>query len=275
MTASLAVTSELVDVGDTQLHVARSGTGSPLVWLHGSGPGASGLSNFRGNLPGFSDFANLVFDFPRFGKSGRPHIEGPLIPYSGTRVLRALDDLAIDKFSVIGNSYGGGVASWIAGTAPDRVDSMILMAPAGMYPPVVKGNDDLPYGIQLIYKAMREGVTRELLREFVSTMVFDQSLVTDELIEQRYEVAVKSNPEMEGTVDLGRVDTLLPSITARTLITWGANDKFLLPEWSLTWHNAIAGSEVHIFARCGHWAQHERRDAFNQLVGAFLRSTPA
>ncbi|MGD9530686.1 MAG: alpha/beta fold hydrolase [Pseudonocardia sp.] len=274
-TTTPTLTSETVDVGDTTLHVSRSGTGAPLVWLHGSGPGASGLSNFRGNLAAFDDFANLVFDFPRFGRSGRPHIEEPLIPYSGTRILRALDAVGVERFSVVGNSYGGGVASWIAGTAPDRVDSMVLMAPAGMYPPAVTGNDDLPYGIQLIYKAMREGITRELMREFVSTMVFDQSLVTDELIDQRYEVAVRSNPEMEGVVDLGRVDALLPAITARSLVTWGADDRFLLPEWSLTWHRAIAGSEVHVFARCGHWAQHERRDAFNQLVGNFLRSAAA
>lgn len=273
MTATLNLSSEFVEVADTTLHVSRSGTGSPLVWLHGSGPGASGLSNFRGNLPGFEDFENFVFDFPRFGQSGRPHIQEQLIPYSASRVLEAIDKLKLDHFSLVGNSYGGGVAAWIAATAPERVDSVVLMAPAGMYPPEVKGNDDLPYGIQLIIRAMRDGVSRELLKEFISTMVYDQSLVTDELIEQRYHVALETNPEIEGVVDLGRVDDLLDKIAARTLIIWGANDKFLLSDWATRWHKAITGSEVHIFSKCGHWAQHERRDAFNNLVGYFLRSS--
>ena len=115
----------LTDVGD----------GHALVWLHGSGPGASGLANFQGNLGGFRDFRNLVFDHPRYGASDRPTIDGALIPYSGAHVLAALDGLGVADFSVVGNSFGGGVAAWLAATAPDRVRAVVLMAPAGLQPP--------------------------------------------------------------------------------------------------------------------------------------------
>lgn len=39
-----------VDVGGGQLAYTEVGEGRPAVWLHGSGPGATGMSNFGGNL---------------------------------------------------------------------------------------------------------------------------------------------------------------------------------------------------------------------------------
>lgn len=270
MTTTLDLSSRHIEAGDTTLHVSESGQGFPLVWLHGSGPGASGLSNFRGNLPAFSDYRNLVFDHPRFGESSRPAVTGPLIPHSGERILQALDALGIKSFSLVGNSYGGGVAAWIAATAPERVRELILMAPGGLTPKEVRKSEDMPYGIQLIVKAMVEGVDRELMREFVSTMVYDQANVTDELVEERLTAALKNNPEIVGVPVMGDLTDLLPEITARTLIIWGREDRFLLPGWAVLWLEAIKDSELHIFPRCGHWAQYEQLDAFNKLTREFL-----
>lgn len=270
MAATLEITSRMVEAGDTVLHVSESGDGFPLVWLHGSGPGASGLSNFRGNLPAFQHHRNLVFDHPRFGDSSRPTVDGPLIQHSGTRVLAALDALGIDEFSLVGNSYGGGVAAWIAATASDRVRELVLMAPGGLTPKTVQGHQDMPYGIQLIGKAMTEGVDRDLMREFVSVMVHDQSNVTDRLVEERLAAALKNNPEIEGIPVMGDLTDLLPDITAKTLIIWGREDKFLLPSWSVLWLEAIQDAELHVFPRCGHWAQYERLEEFNTLTRDFL-----
>lgn len=270
MSDTLEITQRLVEAGDTTLGLSESGTGFPLVWLHGSGPGASGLSNFRGNLSAFPDFRNLVFDHPRFGASSRPSIDEPLIAHSGQRVLAALDALGIDEFSLVGNSFGGGAAAWIAATVPERVRELVLMAPGGLTPHTVHGHADMPYGIQLIGKAMTEGVDRELMQEFVSAMVFDQSNVTEALVEERLAAAVKNNPEIEGIPQMGDLSGMLPRITARTLIIWGREDKFLLPSWSLLWLEAIRDSELHIFPRCGHWAQYEQLELFNRITRRFL-----
>lgn len=273
MTSLIDIITEDVQVQDTTLHLSRSGKGFPLVWLHGSGPGASGMSNFRGNLAAFQDFENLVFDHPRFGDSGRPHIEGPLIAYSGARILQALDVLGLDRVDLVGNSYGGGVAAWIAATAPDRVRNLVLMAPGGLTPKTVTGHQDMPYGIQLIGKAMTEGVDRPLMQEFATAMVYDPALVTEELVEERYAAAVKNNPEIEGIPVMGDLTDLLGDITARTLLVWGRDDRFLPPAWSVLWLEAIQDSELHVYPHCGHWAQYEQLAAFNTLTGNFLRRT--
>ena len=57
-----------------RLHYLDVGSGPVVVWLHGSGPGASGYSNFKGNYPAFVDagFRNIVLDLPGFGRSDKP-----------------------------------------------------------------------------------------------------------------------------------------------------------------------------------------------------------
>lgn len=266
-------TSTLVEAGDIRLHLTRSGTGPALVWLHGSGPGATGMSNFAANVPAFADWDNLVFDHPRFGESDRPHIPGDLIPYSGKHTLAALDALGIERFSLVGNSYGGGVAAWIAATVPERVERLILMAPGGVVPPTVQSSTDLPYGIQLITRAMTGGLSKDLVREFVTAMVWDPELVTDDLIELRYAAAVTYNPEIEGVPRMGDVSGMLGSITAPTLLIWGKSDRFLPHQWAELWLEKIPQAELHVFARCGHWVQYERKDSFNEMTRSFLQGS--
>lgn len=262
--------SQMVAADDIHLSVTDVGSGHPLVWLHGSGPGASGMSNFGGNLEAFSDFRNLVFDHPRYGESDRPHIEGPLIHHSGAHILAALDTLGIDRFALVGNSYGGGVAAWIAATVPERVSAVVLMAPGGMQPAGITLGE-LPYGLQLIFKAMREGVDRDLMEEFVNTMLVNKSLASPELIDQRLVAAIRNNPEWEGMPNIGDLTEMVPGITAPTQLLWGKEDKFVPPAWSMNWLEKIADSELHILPHCGHWLQYELRTTFNDIAGAFLR----
>ncbi len=259
-----------VEAGDIRLSLTDVGEGHPLVWLHGSGPGASGLSNFRGNLSAFGDFRNLVIDHPRYGSSDRPHIEGPLIPHSGEHVLRALDTLGVERFALVGNSFGGGVAAWIAATAPERVSAAVLMAPGGIQPPGVT-QGELPEGLQLIFQAMRDGVDRPLMERFVNVMLVNKSLASDELIDQRLVAAVRNNPEWEGVPVLGDLTDLVGRIQAPVQLLWGRDDRFVPAAWSLYWLERLTDVELHVLPHCGHWLQYELRSQFNQLAGEFLR----
>jgi 4,5:9,10-diseco-3-hydroxy-5,9,17-trioxoandrosta-1(10),2-diene-4-oate hydrolase len=260
-----------VPAGDISLALTEYGTGHPVVWLHGSGPGASGMSNFGGNLPAFADFHNFVFDQPRYGESDRPHIEGPLIAHSGEHILAALDGLGVDRFAVVGNSFGGGVGAWLAATAPDRVSAAVLMAPGGMQPEGL-GPAGIPEGLQLIFKAMRDGVDRPLMERLVHVMLVDQSLATPELIDERLATAVRNNPEWEGMPFLGDLTDLASNIVAPTLLLWGRDDRTVPAAWSPFWLEQIADSELHVLPHCGHWLQYELRAKFNELAGEFLRS---
>src|SRR5712692_3329650 len=63
-------TSRLTQTKEWKLHYYEAGTGFPIIMLHGSGPGATGWSNFRPNLVALSGkYRVIALNFPGWGKS--------------------------------------------------------------------------------------------------------------------------------------------------------------------------------------------------------------
>ncbi|MDX3359053.1 MULTISPECIES: alpha/beta fold hydrolase [Streptomyces] len=257
-----------VDVGDGRLAYVESGEGSPVVWLHGSGPGATGMSNFGANLPAFADHRNLVVDLPGWGGSPRPDTDEPLIHHAAERVRRALAALGVERAHLIGNSYGGGVAMRIAVTHPELVDRLVLMAPGGVLP---EDAPPWPVGLERLFAYMAsEKPSREEMARFVRLMVFDESLATDALIDERYEASLRAHPELPVPPDFGDMTPDLARITAPTLLVWGREDQTVPLTWASTILHGIPDAELRVLPRCRHWVQYERAPEFNHLVREFL-----
>jgi len=71
---------------------ARSGQGTRWSCLHGGGPGAAGMSNFRRNLPVFAErFRTLVVDQPGFGKSDKTPVEGNYFTFAAQALAGLLE----------------------------------------------------------------------------------------------------------------------------------------------------------------------------------------
>src|SRR3981081_1460404 len=117
------------------LHYDEAGShkGMPVVMLHGGGPGASGMSNFKNNLPAFAEhFRTLVVDQPGYGKYDKPQITGNSFPFAATALKDLLDELGIDQAHLVGNSLGGGTAVRFALENPERAGRLVLMGPGGL-----------------------------------------------------------------------------------------------------------------------------------------------
>src|SRR5215469_18260249 len=110
------------------LHYDEAGTGTPVVMLHGGGPGASGMSNFQQNLPAFAEhFRTLVVDQPGYGKSDKPQVQGNYFTFAAAALKDLLDELGIQKAHLVGNSLGGGTAVRYAIENHERVGRLFLM----------------------------------------------------------------------------------------------------------------------------------------------------
>jgi 4,5:9,10-diseco-3-hydroxy-5,9,17-trioxoandrosta-1(10),2-diene-4-oate hydrolase len=59
-------------------------------------------------------------------------------------------------------------------------------------------------------------------------------------------------------------------IKCPTLITWGRDDRMLPLEGAMFSYRQMPNAELHVFAKCGHWAQVERKTDFERLVIEFL-----
>jgi pimeloyl-ACP methyl ester carboxylesterase len=262
----------LVPAGDIELFCVERGSGQHVVWLHGSGPGASGMSNFGANLGAFEGFRNLVFDFPRFGRSDKPEIDEPLTFHAADRIYAALQTLGVERAHFVGNSFGGGVAMRLAVEHPDLVDRLVLMAPGGAMPDELK---EWPVGLKTLldYMALPEP-SRGRLAAFIRIMLADQAFFTDELLDSRFEASLKAHPEVRTPPNYGDMKPDLHRIQSPTLILWGREDRTVPPDWAPILLNAIPDAELRVLPNCGHWVMYEKRDRFNTIVGDFLRGEP-
>ena len=283
-TTSFASTSRTARAGhELTLHYHEAGTGEPVVLLHGGGPGASAWSNFGRNLPVFArHHRTLLVDQPGFGGSDKPEITGQFFTFSADALLGLLDTLGIERVHLVGNSLGGGTAVRFALRHPDRAGRLVLMAPGGLGMNVFA--PDPTEGIKALYAfAAPPGPSKEKLARFLRTLVYDQNLVTDELVEERYRVA--ADPESlramasmgksftsPGTAEEGMLWREAYRLRQRVLLVWGREDRVNPLDGALLALKTIPRAQLHVFGRCGHWAQLEKFAEFNRLTLDFLRS---
>jgi len=255
------------------------GGGLPLVMLHGGGPGASAWSNFGSALPAFAgDFRTLLVDQPGFGDSDKPPVVGNYFRHSAGYLLALLDELGIDRIHLLGNSLGGGTAARFALENPKRVGRLVLMGPGGLNLNVLSA--DPTEGVQRLMDFAADP-SREAMRAFISTMVVDQSLVTDELVDERLADATKPgareamasmgasfwNPD---TFEDGMIWREAHRIRQHTLLTWGREDRVNPLDGALVALKQIPRAQLHVFPHCGHWAQVEAADRFHAVTRTFL-----
>jgi 4,5:9,10-diseco-3-hydroxy-5,9,17-trioxoandrosta-1(10),2-diene-4-oate hydrolase len=266
-----------------RLHYEEAGShkGTPAVLLHGGGPGASGMSNFAKNLPVFAEhFRTIVVDQPGFGKSEKPPVRGNYFTFAANALRDLLDELGIDRVNLVGNSLGGGTAVRFALNHAERAGRLVLMGPGGLSLNVLA--PDPTEGVKRLAEfAAPPGPSREKMAAFLRTLVFDQRLITDELIDERF--AAASDPEsLAAMAGLGASffdpasfeDGLLwreaHRLRNRVLLIWGREDRVNPLDGALVAVKLIRKAQLHVFGGCGHWAQLEKFDEFNRLAISFL-----
>ncbi|TMR03120.1 alpha/beta fold hydrolase [Actinomadura soli] len=283
MPTELTYESTLRELATDQgvLRYHEAGEGPPLLMLHGSGPGVTGWRNFRGNLARFAGhFRCLVLEFPGFGVSD-PTGEHPMTAAGGAAV-RFLDGLNLAQVDVIGNSMGGIVGTQVALSHPERVRRLVTIGGIGrnVFSP---GPGE---GIRLLME-FTDDPSRERLVRWLHSMVYDPGLVTEEMIEERWRQAtdpgtLASARRMYGSKAMAarakamaRSDeppywAMLHRLKAKTLITWGRDDRVSPVDMALLPMRTIPDVQVTVFPNCGHWVMIEQKSAWESAVLAFL-----
>jgi 4,5:9,10-diseco-3-hydroxy-5,9,17-trioxoandrosta-1(10),2-diene-4-oate hydrolase len=283
--AAAQAAPDAAPVAGSGTHAEGAGGDHPVVLLHGGGPGASAWSNFSRNLPIFAArFRTLMPDQPGFGLSAAPPVEGNYFTFSARALASLLDALQIEKVHLVGNSLGGGTAVRFALDYPERAGRLALMGPGGLSLNVFA--PDPTEGVsRLAAFAAPPGPSREKMATFLRTLVFNQKLITDELVEERY--AYASTPEAiaamtslgmsfydPATAEDGMLWREVHRLRNEVLLIWGREDRVNPLDGALVPLKQIRKAQLHVFSGCGHWAQLEKFDQFNRLVIDFLGGQP-
>ncbi|MGH8437366.1 MAG: alpha/beta fold hydrolase [Pseudomonas sp.] len=254
-----------------RLHFLDEGTGPVVLWLHGSGPGASGFSNFKGNYPEFAaaGFRNLILDLPGFGRSDKPEDAEYNLQFFVKAVSGFLKAVGVRRCTLLGNSLGGAIALGLALAEPEILEKLILMAPGGV-------EDRETYfqmvGIQrmvALYNAGPLGI--EEMRQIMSLQLFDASQLQDSLLAERVAVAVHQPRNLFTTMMVPNMTERLAELRAPILGFWGTNDNFNPASGALKVLEHAPHARFILLNRCGHWVQVEHRSLFNRSCIEFLR----
>ena len=131
-------TGRFVTVEGVRLHYIEKGEGPPVVLLHGNVVTAE---DFRtsGVLELLARRHRVIaFDRPGFGYSDRPHGSAWSARAQADLLRDALDVLGIERFVVLGHSWGAAVALAMALNHPDDVRGLVLLS--GYYYPTLRAD---------------------------------------------------------------------------------------------------------------------------------------
>lgn len=279
------ITTRDVTVGDYTFHLSTSGPddGEVIVWLHGSGPGATALSNWEWMIGELGDrFRCIAPDIIGFGDSTHP--DPPPVGMNAFTDLRAdtiialLDTLGVERATFVGNSMGGVISLVIAEKAPQRVERLVLMGSGG----APLGDGPLPGLVKLI--TYYDDPTAQNMAELLTFFVHDPAFFGDRLQEIAESRLPRANrPEVErshrATFDFsaGLPRTFsaddLHAITQPVLVVHGDDDKIMAVDAGRYFAENLPNARLEIFADTGHWLQIEQGPKFATVLRQFLGNT--
>ncbi|WP_043736741.1 alpha/beta fold hydrolase [Nocardia asiatica] len=242
-------TEKSVQIDGFTIRYFEAGTGEPLVVIHAAGgprmtPALDALTAHNRVLalevPGFGSEANTVHE----------NMTELVDTLAG-----AIAAIGVDRYHLLGSSFGGAVAAWLAVTHPDRIISMVLEGPAE-----IRENSTPPVGLELEELVRRFRVHPERTPAFAPP---------DPGVSERswplVERVVGSRPEVDE--DFTR---RLSDFHVRTLVLFGDRDGIVPPENGRTWRRLMPNCAFVLVHDAAHDIQGDRGEAFADVVGDWL-----
>ena len=261
-----------IDANGIRTNYHDQGSGDVVVLVHGSGPGVSAWANWRLTIPDLSQRLRVIApDMAGFGFTDRPEgIEYSLDTWVA-QYVGLLDALDIQKAHIVGNSFGAALALAVAVKHPARAGRLVLMGAMGIHAP-------LPEGLNAVWGYEP---SRENMRKLVNLFAYNKAIVTDELVDLRYNASIRPGfqesfgamfpePRQRWVDAMASEDADIAALENEVLVIHGREDQVLPYANALRLHELISRSQLHVFGRCGHWTQIEHAKRFNELVGDFL-----
>ena len=216
-------------------------------------------------------------DLPGFGYSSKPLDADYSVQAYADFIIQFMDKLSIKKAVLVGHSLGGGIALLAALNYPNRVHGLVLID-AEAYPikePFMVSVSRLPIVKSFIHKA----IGRYVIRISLKRSFYDQSLITDALIDRYYAPFLTDNGKaapikLLQTMDFNElkdVSKQYKRIRKKTLIIWGKEDRISGIHLAHKLKKDIRAARLLIIPKSGHLVQEEKPDRVNKAILRFVR----
>ncbi len=260
--ASTGITVHVTEVGDPE--------GPPVLFVHGGSVAGPSWADLVAKLP---MLRCLLVDRPGCGRSQALPVDGveELLPVADALVIDVMDDLGLDRASVVGTSYGGPFVMRAAAAHPRRIDRLVLIGwclgtPDSITPAWLRIGA-LP-GLRRLNGALppRAGLLRALLGRFGMRRAVAEGRFSDEAIDWLVALYRETDTLRNEMATAGPVvslrsgwdarltwsDDLLSAVTAPTLVLLGDEDPFGTVEGARALEQKIDNARVEILTEAGH-----------------------
>jgi pimeloyl-ACP methyl ester carboxylesterase len=255
----MAHRSDFLDVRGVRTHLLKGGRGRPLLVLHPEF-GANMWAPYHDALA--AQFQVLAPDHLGFGESERPDwldgIDDLVFHY-----LDLLDALKIERLSIVGTSLGGWIAVAFAVAHPERVDRLVLAAPAGIK---VDGVPRFDFFANTLEETLRHLFHDPARAAQILPAEYGAEVIVRGYHEYTTLARLTWNPYLYDP----KLQQRLPRVQIPTLIVWGENDTVLPPPHAETFAALLPSATLEMLPACGHLVPFERAEAFATLATEFL-----
>lgn len=245
-------------------------TGTPVVFIHGF---ASVLESF---LPVIQEVRKnhrvVAMDLKGFGLTDRP--EGDYSPPAQAKLVEGLmDQLGVERASLVAHSWGSSIALQIALDAPERVQKIALYD-AWVY------EEQIP---TFFLWARADGIGETLFSlyydqlpdEKIALGFYDRSLVTEALVEGvERELDAPGNTAAALAAVRGQkyaeVQKRYPTIKQPVLLLWGREDKVTTLNFGERLSKELPNARLVVYPQCGHFPMIEAAAPSTREVLEFL-----
>jgi pimeloyl-ACP methyl ester carboxylesterase len=262
----------------TILHCKSYGSGDPIIALHGLGGTLYSWHKLEDKFP---NHQLILLDLKGAGDSPKPHDKHYSIRDQTDLILKLIHDNDLKNLTLMGNSYGGAVALFLAielcKEKPLRLASLILIDSGG-------SDQDLPSHLTILRTPLVGWLVLHLLspraqvRRVLRDSYYDRKKITGDQIDAyakgiaspggRY--ALLQTARQAIPKDIKEIMKQYKTISVPTLIIWGLNDRIIPLKTGKMLHREICGSTLELINNCGHVPQEEQPEETMRYITQFF-----
>ena len=230
-----------------------SGSGKPIIILHGL---MGGLGNFEGFISHFPNIGYQVFmpELPIYSES----ILNTNVKYFSKFIFKFINFLKLKNVILVGNSLGGHVGLLFSKLYPELVKGLILTGSSGLYENAM--GDTYP----------KRG-DYEFIKKKTQNVFYSEKIATKEIVDEVFESVNNRNKvirilAMAKSAIRHNMAKDLPGINIPVALIWGENDSVTPPNVAEEFHKLLPKSKLFWVKKCGHAPMMEHPKKFNKIV---------
>lgn len=269
--------SRFTELDGVRIHFQEAGQpdAPPIILIHGFCASTLVWSDVLLKLAA-KGFRVIAPDLLGYGYSGKPRNGEYTILSQSKMIVSLMEQLGIERASLVGSSYGGAVAATVALNFPERVEQLVLVG-------AVTNNDPTRYLLMRLFGSPLLGDlvsplligSRRLLRRRMKRVYDKHDRKLDERRVDARHLPLSASATHRAIIrtvrrwDADRIQREAHLITQPTLLLWGENDQDVPLHEGERLHRQINGSRLIIVRGCGHNPQEEFPYSFTEVVSDF------